>query len=126
MKLKTFLTINSIMFIPFGIGMLMIPTFIFPLIDVNLDTDGLLMASTVGSMLLSFGIICLVSRNENINTIGMKSILMGNLSYHSIDFVLTGKGAFTGAMNSMGYMFTSLHFLFALGFLYFLISSKKK
>jgi hypothetical protein len=123
MKLKTFLTINAAMFIPFGIGMLLIPTFIFPHIGVNLDTDGLLMASTVGSMLLSFGIICWLSRNESCNTIGMKAILTGNLAFHAIDFVLTGKAAFSTTMNSMGYMFSSLHFLFALGFLYFLIKS---
>ncbi len=125
MKLKHFLTVNAIMFIPFGIGMLVVPHLIFPMIHVNLDSDGLLMASTVGSMLLSFGIICYVSRNESQNTIGMKAVLMGNLSFHAIDFLLTLKGAYTGVMNGIGYMFSTLHFLFALGFLYFLFVSKK-
>lgn len=124
MKLKSFLTLNSVMFIPFGIGMLIIPSLIFPLIGVNLDMDGSLMASTVGSMLLSFGIVCFLGRNENVNTIGMKAILAGNLSFHAIDFILTGQGAITAVMNPIGYMFSSLHFLFALGFLYFLIKSR--
>jgi hypothetical protein len=124
MKLKQFLTVNAIMFIPFGIGMLMVPYLIFPMIHVNLDSDGLLMASTVGSMLLSFGIICYVSRNESLNTIGMKAILTGNLTFHAIDFLLTLKGAYTGVMNALGYMFSTLHFLFALGFLYFLFVRK--
>lgn len=126
MKLKTFLTINAIIFIPFGIGMLTMSSFIFPMIEVNLDVDGFLMASTVGSMLLSFGIICLISRNENPNTVRIKAILIGNLTFHSIDFFLIGKGAYTELMNTMGYLFSSLYFLFALGFLYFLLKTKEE
>lgn len=125
MKLKTFLTLNAIMFIPFGIGMLTMPSFIFPMLEVNLDADGLTMASTVGSMLFSFGLICLFARNEDLKTASMRAILIGNLSFHAIDSFLTGKGAITGVMNSMGFMFSSIHFLFALGFLFFLYKSKK-
>ena len=120
MKLSTFLTINAIMFVPFGIGMLLLPKFIFPLIGVELDADGLLMASTVGSMLFSFGLICWVAKKETPNTLGMKAMLMGNLAFHSIDSFLTGKGAFLEVMNGMGYVFSLMHLLFALGFLYFL------
>ena len=125
MKLKTFLTINAVMFIPFGIGMLLLPSLIFPIISVNLDADGTLMASTVGSMLLSFGLICFVSRDEEQSSVGMKAILIGNLCFHTVDFILTGQGAYAGVMNAVGYMFSTLHFLFALGFFYFLKLSKK-
>jgi hypothetical protein len=125
MKLKTFLTINAIMFIPFGIGMLIMPSNIFPILSVNLDADGLVMASTVGSMLLSFGLICFFAKNEASNTVSIKAILIGNLSFHTIDFMLTGKGAFTGVMNQIGYVFSTMHFLFAVGFLYYIIQSKK-
>jgi hypothetical protein len=125
MKLKQFLTLNAIMFIPFGLGMLIVPYLIFPMIHVDLDSDGLLMANTVGSMLLSFGIICYLSRNEDKNAIGMKAILIGNLVFHVIDFLLTFKGVYTGVMNSLGYLFSTLHFLFAIGFLYYLTTNKK-
>ena len=124
MKFKQFLTINAIMFIPFGIGMLVLPNLIFPMIAVDLDSDGLLMASTVGSMLLSFGIICFFARNENAATNSMKAIMIGNLVFHSIDCILTFRGAFSGNMNSFGYLFSVLHFSFALGFAYYLIKNK--
>jgi len=126
MKLKQFLILNAILFIPFGLGMLIMPSFIFPMIDVNLDPDGLLMASTVGSMLLSFGILSYISRNEDLNTIGMKAILTASLLFHTIDFLLTFKGAYTGVMNAAGYLFSTLHFLFALGFLYYLTTHRKQ
>ena len=126
MKLKTFLTINAVMFIPFGIGMLTMPSMIFPMLEVNLDADGLVMASTVGSMLFSFGLTCLFARNESENSVGLNALLIGNFSFHTIDFILTGKGAFTGVMNSLGFVFSTMHFLFAVGFLTFLIKSKAR
>ncbi len=125
MTLKSFFIINAIMFIPFGIGMLLMPLFIFNMIAVNLDSDGLLMASTVGSMLLSFGILSYLSRNLDIHSIGVKAILTANLLFHAIDCFLTFKGASVGVMNSLGYMFSTLHFLFALGFFYYLIINKR-
>lgn len=120
MKIKQFLTINAVMFIPFGIGMLMLPNLIFPILNVELDSDGLLMARTVGSMLFSFGLICLTARNVTPNSDGMRAILVGNLSFHAIDFILTGTGALSETMNVFGYVFSSLHLIFAIGFLYFL------
>lgn len=120
MRLRTFLIINACLFIPFGIGMLTVPSFIFPMLKVHLDDDGLMMARTVGSMLLSFGLICFYARNETLHSIGMKAVIIGNLSFHTIDFLITGKSAITGVMNSFGFMFSLMHFLFAIGFIYFL------
>lgn len=125
MKLSTFLTINAIMFIPFGIGMLMMPSVIFPMIGVNLDGDGLLMASTVGSMLISFGLICLLARNVSLESNAMTPLLAGNLSFHLIDSILTFKGAISGVMNSLGFMFSGMHFILAIGFLVYILKAKR-
>lgn len=124
MNLKSFFTINAILFIPFGVGMLIIPSTLFQLLDVNLDGDGLLMASTVGSMLLSFGITCLAARNFEGYSTTLLAILLGNLSFHTIDCILTFKGAFTGEMNNLGYVFSAMHFLFAAGFLFYYLKIK--
>lgn len=125
MNLKTFLTINSIMFIPFGIGMLIMPSMIFSMIDVILDSDGLLMANTVGSMLMSFGLTCLIARNATNYSIGLGAVLIGNLSFHAIDSFLTFKATMAGVMNNLGFMFSGMHFLFAIGFVYFYMQLKK-
>ena len=124
MNLKTFLTINALLFIPFGVGMLLTPSLIFSMIDVNLDDDGLLMASTVGSMLWSFGILCLLARNEQENSLSLQALLVGNLSFHTIDCFLTFKGAYSGVMNSLGFIFSGMHLLFALGFLFYYLKTR--
>lgn len=112
------------MFIPFGIAMVTVPSFLFPILALHLEADGLVMASTVGSMLLSFGVICLLGRNGAGAGAGasteMRALLVGNLLFHSIDSFLTGKAALLGVMNGAGYMFSSMHFLFAIGFLFYL------
>ena len=119
-SLKTFLSINGFMFIPFGIMMLLIPTHLFPMLQVELDNDGLVMASTVGSMLFSFGLICWFARGEEGRTVSMKAILVGNFAFHAIDCFLTGKAAITGVMNEAGFIFSTMHFIFALGFMYYI------
>lgn len=119
MKLSTFLTINAVMFIPFGAGMLVVPAIIFPMLDVELSADGLIMASTVGSMLFSFGITCLVARNVEFSH-GLKAVLFGNLSFHLIDSFLTFRGAYLGVMNELGYLFSSMHLILAIGFFAYL------
>lgn len=40
MKLSTFLTLNAIMFVPFGTGMLLMPSAIFPMIGLTLMVMG--------------------------------------------------------------------------------------
>ena len=125
MNLKTFLTINAVMFIPFGLGMLFLPSLIFPMLEVHLDPDGLVMASTVGSMLLSFGVMCWLAREATEPSIALAALLFGNLLFHAIDSVLTFRGAFGGTMNSLGFVFSSMHFVFALGFLHFYVQFRK-
>lgn len=124
MNLKTFFTINTVMFIPFGIEMLIIPSTIFNMLDVILDSDGLLMASMVGSMLLSFGLVCFIARGfEGVST-ALQAVLLGNLTFHVIDSILTFKGAFSGEMNNLAYVFSTMHLLFAIGFLFFYLRYK--
>lgn len=124
MKLKNFLIINAILFVPFGIGMLLMPTLLFPMFGINLDADGTLMARVFGSALLNFGLICYLIRNEKPTAIGMTAVLIGNFLFHVFDTISTFVASYTGVMNSLGWMFTSLHFILAIGFLYFLVSKK--
>ena len=106
--------------------MLLIPSILFPMLAIHLETDGLVMASTVGSMLLSLGLICWRAREASLDSIGLQAILTGNLLFHAIDSFLTGKAAITGVMNGAGFLFSSLHFIFAVGFLYYLLMQAKK
>ena len=124
MNLKTFFTINAVMFIPFGIVMLITPSPLFNMLDVILDSDGLLMASMVGSMLLSFGLVCALARGFEGPSTALQAILFGNLSFHVIDSILTFKGAFTGDMNNLAYLFSTMHLLIAIGFLFFFLKYK--
>lgn len=123
-KLRPFLTINAILFFPFGLGMLIIPSPIFNMLDVILDNDGLLMARMVGSMLLSFGLICFIARDFERPSVALEAILLGNLIFHIIDSVLTSKGAITGEMNNIAYVFSTMHLLVAIGFFYFYLKFK--
>lgn len=123
MRLKLFLTINAILFIPFGLAMLAIPGILFPMFGIDLDADGILMARVFGSALMSIGIMCYLVRSEPMESAGLKAILIGNLIFHAIDAISTLMASLNGTMNALGWMFFGLHFVLALGFLYYLRST---
>lgn len=120
MKLSSFLVLNAILFVPFGALMLLIPGILFPLFGIDLDADGVLMARVFGSALLNYGLICFLIRFENPYAIGMKAVLIGNFLFHTFDATTTFVASYTKVMNTLGWLFFSLHFLLALGFLYYL------
>ena len=120
MTLKSFLILNAILFVPFGFGMLLMPGTMFPLFGIDLDADGILMARVFGSALLNLGLICYLIRSENPIANATKAVLLGNFLFHAFDAISTFVASYTGVMNSLGWMFTGLHFVLALGFLYFL------
>ena len=124
MKLQKFLLINGLIFIPFGILMFTVPNLLFPIFGINLDSDGTLMARVSGSAVLSLGLICYLVRQEESSSRSMNAILWGNFVFHLLDTVSTGLASFKTDMNSLGWMFTSLHLLLSLGFLYFILLNK--
>ena len=126
MSLKQFLTINGVLFVPFGLCMLTVPALLFPMFAIDLDADGILMARVFGSALLNFGIICYLVRNELGASMPLRAILIGNLIFHALDAISTFLASYYGVMNTLGWLFFGLHFVLALGFLYFLYDLKPK
>lgn len=126
MNLTKFLTVNGILFVPFGLLLFAIPNSIFPLFAIHLDTDGTLMARVFGSALLSVGLICFFAREAGPKSVGMKAILLGNFLFHFLDSISTVVASFRNVMNSLGWMFATLHFVLALGFLYFLLTPDRR
>ena len=126
MKLKAFLILNAILFVPFGIGMLAMPGVLFPMFGIDLAADGLLMGRIVGSCLLSVGVISYLIRDEARDAIGMRAVLVGSLIFHAIDAATTFVATIGGVMNVLGWMFSSLHFVLAVGFLAYLANGQKR
>lgn len=126
MKLKAFLLINAWIFVPFGIAMLIIPAVLFPWFGINLDDDGLLMARVVGSSLFTLGLISYLMRDESGTSAGLRALLVGSMIFHFIDASTTFVGTVNGTMNTLGWMFSSMHFILALGFLYYLNAHRIK
>ena len=125
MKLPTFLTINAVLFVPFGLTMLLVPALLFPLFGIDLDADGILMARVFGPALFNFGLICYLIRKEQQFTIGMKAVLVGNFLFHAIDAISTLIASLNGVMNTLGWLFFTLHLVLAIGFLVYILQKPK-
>lgn len=125
MNLKNFLFLNAILFVPFGIAMVILPNALFPLFGIDLDADGTVMARVFGSALLTIGLMCYLVRNDSTSSNGIKAILIGNFLFHTIDAVSTLIASLNGVMNALGWMFFGLHAALSVGFLYFLTRKMK-
>jgi hypothetical protein len=126
MKLSSFLLTNAVLFVPFGLAMLIAPAVLFPLFGIDLDADGILMARVFGSALMNFGLICFLIRNEHEFSVGMKAVLAGNFFFHAFDAGSTFVASFNGVMNILGWMFFGLHFVLAIGFLVYLLRKEQE
>ena len=126
MKLSSFLMLNAVLFVPFGLAMLVAPAVLFPLFGIDLNADGVLMARVFGSALFNFGLICYLIRNEHEFSIGMKAFLTGNFLFHAFDAGSTFVASLNGVMNTLGWMFFGLHFVLAIGFLIYLLRKKQE
>lgn len=124
MTLKNFMILNAILFVPFGIMMLILPATLFPMFGIDLDADGVLMARVFGSALMNYGVICYLIRSEPRYSVGMRAVLIGNFLFHAFDAISTFMASYSGVMNSLGWMFSGLHFVLAAGFFYYLMGKK--
>lgn len=121
MKLKTFLTVTAVIYIPFGIAMILIPNLLFGFYGFELGQDGIVLGRVVGSAIVGLGLINFISRNQFLPSTALKAILMGNLIYHSIDICIIAPPTYQGTLNGFTWSFVGLHITLAFAFGYFYI-----
>ena len=120
MNLKSFLTITAIIYIPFGLGMMLIPFELFGFYGFELNAAGAILGRVVGAAIVGMGLINYLSRNEVITSPALRAILIGNMVYHVLDTVIDFFPTYQGVVNSWTWSFVGLHIVLAIGFGYFL------
>ena len=120
MKLKSFLIITAIIYIPFGIGMMLIPYQLFGIYGFDLNADGAILGRVVGAAIVGLGLINYLSRNEDLSSVSLRAILIGNLVYHVLDTFIDFFPTYQGVVNAFTWSFVVLHIVLAIGFAYFL------
>lgn len=121
MNLKTFLLITSIIYIPFGLMMLIFPLELFGFYGFELNDAGALLGRVVGAAIIGMGLINYFGRSGELSSQVLRAILIGNLVYHLIDLVTVGMATFEGLVNGWTWSFVGLHLVLSVVFGYFLM-----
>jgi hypothetical protein len=125
MKLKTFSIIWSILYIGFGLGLLVIPVQFMSTYGVTLDTNGTLMTRILGAALMAFALTFYSNRNIASTDKGWHNLLLTSLIYNIVDIPIVLKATLDGVMNSMGWVPVGLHIFLAATFGYFTFKKRQ-
>ena len=125
MKLKTFSIIWSILYIGFGLGLLVIPVQFMSTYGVTLDTNGTLMTRILGAALTAFALTFYSNRNIASTDKGWHNLLLTSLIYNIVDIPIVLKATLDGVMNSMGWVPVGLHIFLAATFGYFTFKKRQ-
>jgi hypothetical protein len=126
MKLKTFAIIWSIIYIGWGLGLLVNPVRLMAIYGLALDASGALMARIVGASLIGFGMTFWLNRSINSTEKGWYNLLSTSFIYNIISIPVTFMATLNGVMRSMGWIAVGLHIFLALTFGFFTLNKKRE
>ena len=119
MKLKTFSTIWSVIYIGWGLGILIIPSQMMAIYGLTLDSSGTLMTRILGAALTTLGLTFWLNRNIPSTEQSWYNLLMTSFIYNILSIPVTFMATLDGVMSSMGWMAVGLHIFLAATFGYF-------
>jgi len=120
MKLSVFSSIWAIIYLIFGLGLLLIPLTFMKTYGVALDHEGEFMTRILGSSLTAFGLIYRFNRNIPATDRGQANLLLGSFIYNLIDIPVVLMATLNGYMNTLGWIPVGLHLFLAVTFGYFI------
>lgn len=119
MKLRTVLTLNSILALAVSIGLVLVPSGVISIFGSTTDAAGLLLARHYGAAGVALGVLAWLARNISAQE-AKRLILPALLSVFLIEFVVDLLAQISGMLNVLGWSLVVLDLLFASAYGYFL------
>ncbi len=119
MKLSAFSVIWAIIYLGFGLGLLLIPAAFMTTYGVTLNASGAFMTRILGSALFAYSLIFYWNRNTPLSDKTQRNILLANFIYNLADTPVVLTATLNGVMSSMGWIPVGLHVFLTLTFGYF-------
>jgi hypothetical protein len=123
MKLRSFISIHSILLFLFGLGFLLVPAWMLSVYGTSTNPTGLLTARVFGIGNIQLSIIMWTFRNDVGSKI-MKALVLLLFVGNALAFWLAFQAQISGVFNVLGWTNVALYLLFALGYGYFQLVPK--
>lgn len=117
MRLRTFISMHSILLFLFGLGFLLVPARMFSVYGTSTDSTGLLTARVFGIGNIQLSMIMWTARND-VGSKTLKTLVSLLFLGNALAFMLALQAQISGVFNALGWTNVALYLLFALGYGY--------
>jgi len=118
MKLSSFLTINAIVALVYGISFVLAPATVLSLYGVTQGPGEKLMGQYFGVALIGIGLLSWFARNVA-DSEAQRAIILALLISDVIGVIVSVLGTVSGVMSAVGWSAVGIYVLLALGLAYF-------
>ncbi len=118
MKLNTFLAVNAVVGLVFGITLLVIPSYLLTINGVQTDQAGLVLARLLGAEFIGFNIVTWLARNIGSSS-ERRFVVLGHTVSETFGFIVALMAKLSGLGNNMFWGIVAIYFIFALGYAYY-------
>jgi hypothetical protein len=119
--LNTVLIITAAIAIVFGLGFVLVPSTLWALYGVKLNTAGMYLAQLFGTANIGIGLVIVSVRGASAPDIGRR-LAMGILGWVIVEGIIVLLGQLQGITNVLGWLFVALDLILAVAYAYFLLT----
>ncbi len=124
MKLRTFLTIVAVVALLYGLGLLLLPSFMATTYGFGTSPSEILLARFFGVAMLTLGLINWLAKD--LTGASIKPIILGSLIGDAVGAIVALMGTLSGVMSAVGWSAFVIYLLFVIGFAYFQFMAPSK
>ena len=118
MRIRTFLSLNAVVGLAFGIILLFVPGYLLDLNGIHADAAAIMIARLFGAEFIGFNIVTWRERNDE-GAPGQRLVVIGHAVSESLGFIITLISRLSGLGNDLFWGIVGAYLLFALGYVYF-------
>jgi hypothetical protein len=124
MKLRTFLMIVAVVALLYGLGLLLLPSFMATTYGFGTSASEILLARFFGVAMLTLGLVNWLAKD--LTGASIKPIILGSLIGDVVGVIVALMGTLSGVMSAVGWSAVVIYLLFVLGFAYFQFMAPSK
>jgi hypothetical protein len=119
MNIRAMLTTNTLLGMIFGIGFLLLPSFVLPLFGMPANPAATLMTQLLGAALIGLSVAVWLVRDSSLSP-QVRAIVVGLLIFNVLGFIVSLLAVLSGVTNSLGWILPAALLIEALPRVYFL------
>jgi hypothetical protein len=119
--LNVLVIITVVIAVVFGLGFVLVPSTLWALYGIKLNTPGIYLAQLFGTANIGIGLVIFFVKGASAPDIGRR-LAMGILGWVIVEGIVVLLGQIQGVTNVLGWLFVGLDLVLAVAYAYFLLA----